>query len=73
LAWVEEAADGCDVGNQSSAVEAFGAVADRFGGHLDVLAHAAGMERSAADEDLTDGEWDTVFDMNMRGTVYTTQ
>lgn len=61
-----------DVGNQSSAAEAFGAVADRFG-HLDVLAHAAGTERSAADEDITDGEWDTIFDVNARGTVYTTQ
>jgi NAD(P)-dependent dehydrogenase (short-subunit alcohol dehydrogenase family) len=73
LARVEETADGCDIGNQSSAAEAFGAVTDGFDSHLDVLAHAAGMERSAADEDITDGEWDTGFDVNVRGTVYTTQ
>jgi NAD(P)-dependent dehydrogenase (short-subunit alcohol dehydrogenase family) len=32
----------CDVGNRSSVAEAFGTVADKFGGRLDVLAHVAG-------------------------------
>jgi NAD(P)-dependent dehydrogenase (short-subunit alcohol dehydrogenase family) len=63
----------CDVGSRSSVAEAFGAVADKFGGRLDVLAHVAGIERSAAAEDLSDSEWDAVFDVNVKGTVYTNQ
>ena len=63
----------CDVGNRSSVAEAFGTVADKFGGRLDVLAHVAGIERSAAAEDITDREWDAVFDVNMKGTVCTNQ
>jgi NAD(P)-dependent dehydrogenase (short-subunit alcohol dehydrogenase family) len=63
----------CDVGSRSSVVEAFGAVADQFGDRLDVLAHVAGIERSAAAEDITDAEWDAIFDVNMKGTMYTNQ
>ncbi len=63
----------CDVSSRSSVEEAFGAVADKFAGHLDVLAHVAGIERSAAAEDMTDAEWDAVFDVNVKGTLYTNQ
>jgi NAD(P)-dependent dehydrogenase (short-subunit alcohol dehydrogenase family) len=63
----------CDVGSRSSAAEAFGAVADKFGGRLDALAHVAGIERSVAAEDISDDEWDAVFDVNVKGTVYTNQ
>ena len=63
----------CDVGSRSSVTEAFEAAADRFGGRLDMLAHVAGIERSTAAEDITDAEWDAVFDVNMKGTVYTNQ
>ena len=63
----------CDVGSPSSVAEAFGAAADKFGGRLDALAHVAGIERAAAAEDITDGEWDAVFDVNVKGTVYTNQ
>ena len=63
----------CDVGSRSSVAEAFGAVADHFGDRLDVLAHVAGIERSAAAEDITDAEWDAIFDVNMKGTMYTNQ
>jgi NAD(P)-dependent dehydrogenase (short-subunit alcohol dehydrogenase family) len=63
----------CDVSSRSSVEEAFGAVADKFGGSLDVLAHVAGLERSAAAEDITDAEWDAIFGVNMKGTVYTNQ
>jgi NAD(P)-dependent dehydrogenase (short-subunit alcohol dehydrogenase family) len=63
----------CDVGSRSAVEDAFAAVADRFGGRVDVLAHVAGIERRAAAEDITDAEWDSVFDVNMKGTVYTNQ
>lgn len=63
----------CDVASPSSVAEAFGAAADRFGGRLDALAHVAGIERAASAEDITDGEWDAVFDVNVKGTVYTNQ
>ena len=63
----------CDVASRPSVEKAFGAVADKFGGRLDVLAHVAGIERSAAAEDITDAEWDAIFDVNMKGTVYTNQ
>src|SRR5487761_214568 len=63
----------CDVASRSSVAEAFGAIADRFGGRLDGLAHVAGIERSAAAEDMTDSEWDLVFGVNAKGTVYTNQ
>jgi 2-hydroxycyclohexanecarboxyl-CoA dehydrogenase len=63
----------CDVGSRSSVAEAFGAVADRFGGRLDVLAHVAGIERSVPAEDISDDEWDAVFDVNVKGTLYTNQ
>jgi NAD(P)-dependent dehydrogenase (short-subunit alcohol dehydrogenase family) len=65
----------CDVGSRSSVAEAFGAVADTFGGRLDVLADVAGIEGSVAAEDISDGEWDAVFDVNVnvKGTVYTNQ
>ena len=61
------------MGSPSSVAEAFGAAADKFGGRLDALAHVAGIERAAAAEDITDGEWDAVFDVNVKGTVYTNQ
>lgn len=63
----------CDVGSRASVEDAFGTVADDFDGRLDVLAHIAGIERSAAAEDITDGEWDAVFNVKMKGTVYTNQ
>ncbi len=63
----------CDVGSPSSVAETFAAAADKFGGRLDALAHVAGIERAAAAEDITDGEWDAVFDVNVKGTVYTNQ
>ena len=63
----------CDVASRASVAQAFGAIADRFGGRLDVLAHVAGIERAAAAEDMTDGEWDLVFGVNAKGTMYTNQ
>jgi len=63
----------CDVGSRPSVAEAFGAIADRFDGRLDALANIAGIERSVAAEDISDAEWDAVFDVNMKGTVYTNQ
>jgi NAD(P)-dependent dehydrogenase (short-subunit alcohol dehydrogenase family) len=63
----------CDVAKRASVQDAFAAVATDFGGRLDVLANIAGVERAAAAEDITDDEWDFVFDVNVKGTLYTNQ
>ena len=63
----------CDVGSRASVEDAFGTIASTFGGRLDVLAHVAGIECSVAAEDITDRDWDAVFDVNMKGTMYRNQ
>ena len=50
----------------------FARIVDELGG-LDVLANIAGVERHTAAEDITDAEWDLIFDVNVRGTMLTNQ
>jgi NAD(P)-dependent dehydrogenase (short-subunit alcohol dehydrogenase family) len=42
-------------------------------GRLDVLANIAGVEGHAAPATVSDDEWDRVFDVNVKGTLYTNQ
>jgi NAD(P)-dependent dehydrogenase (short-subunit alcohol dehydrogenase family) len=62
----------CDVSDRAQVDAAFAAAVDELGG-LDVLAHAAGIERGATAAEVTDDEWDAVFDVNLKGTVHTNQ
>jgi NAD(P)-dependent dehydrogenase (short-subunit alcohol dehydrogenase family) len=62
----------CDVAVRAEVDQAFDDVASAFGG-LDVLAHVAGIERGTPAEAIPDGEWDLVFAVNVKGTLYTNQ
>jgi len=62
----------CDVSSREAVREVFAGVVAGLGG-LDVLAHVAGLERGTPAEDIPDEEWDLVFDVNVKGTLYTNQ
>jgi len=62
----------CDVANRDEVDAVFDRVAGALGG-LDVLAHVAGAEGGAPAEAITDEEWDRIFDVNVKGTLYTNQ
>jgi NAD(P)-dependent dehydrogenase (short-subunit alcohol dehydrogenase family) len=62
----------CDIGRRD---EVFAVVADaaRAMGGLDVLANVAAVERATPAEDIPDAEWDLIFGVNVKGTLYTNQ
>jgi 3-oxoacyl-[acyl-carrier protein] reductase len=62
----------CDIANRQQVDEAFDEVVTAFGG-LDVLANIAGIEGMAPAAEITDEEWDRVFAVNVKGTLYTNQ
>jgi NAD(P)-dependent dehydrogenase (short-subunit alcohol dehydrogenase family) len=62
----------CDISDRGAVDATFAEVSREFGG-LDVLANIAGVEGHGSAADITDDEWDRVFDVNVRGTVYTNQ
>jgi NAD(P)-dependent dehydrogenase (short-subunit alcohol dehydrogenase family) len=62
----------CDVARRGDVVAAIDAAAAAMGG-LDVLAHVAAVERGTPAEDIPDEEWDLVFGVNVKGTLYTNQ
>jgi len=62
----------CDVADRGSVVGAFDAFTAEHGG-LDVLVHTAGIEKKAAAEDITEADWDRIFDVNVKGTLFTNQ
>jgi NAD(P)-dependent dehydrogenase (short-subunit alcohol dehydrogenase family) len=62
----------CDVADRAAVIVAFEQAAGWLGG-VDVLAHAAGVERAAAAEDITEADWDLVLGVNAKGTVFTNQ
>jgi NAD(P)-dependent dehydrogenase (short-subunit alcohol dehydrogenase family) len=62
----------CDVANRREVAEVFARAASALGG-LDVLANVAGVERGTPAESIPDDEWDLVFDVNVKGTLYTNQ
>jgi NAD(P)-dependent dehydrogenase (short-subunit alcohol dehydrogenase family) len=62
----------CDVSRRDEVNDVFARVGSTLGG-LDVLAHVAGVERGTPAEDIPDAEWDLVFDVNVKGTLYTNQ
>jgi len=62
----------CDVSRRAEVDAVFARAVAAMGG-LDVLASVAGAERGAPAEDITDDEWDLVFAVNVKGTLYTNQ
>jgi NAD(P)-dependent dehydrogenase (short-subunit alcohol dehydrogenase family) len=62
----------CDVARGDQVRDTFLRAAGDLGG-LDVLASIAGVERGTPAEDIDDAEWDLVFDVNVKGTMYTNQ
>ena len=63
----------CDVSARGSVDATFAAVVGALGG-LDVLANVAGVSSGgAAAAEISDEEWDRVFDVNVKGTLYTNQ
>lgn len=62
----------CDVSSRSSTQAAFDAATASMGG-LDVLIHAAGVQRYTPAEAISDDEWDLVLSVNAGGTMITNQ
>lgn len=62
----------CDVANRQEVAAAFDRAAQSMGG-LDVMANVAGVEKRTPAEDIADDEWDLIFDVNVKGTLYTNQ
>ncbi len=57
----------CDVTKADEVAQAFGGAAREFG-RLDVLVNSAGVTIWAKAEEMTEEEWDTVIDINLKGT-----
>jgi NAD(P)-dependent dehydrogenase (short-subunit alcohol dehydrogenase family) len=62
----------CDVAVRDQVARVFDRAVERLGG-LDVMANVAGVERRTPAEDIGDEEWDLIFDVNVKGTMYTNQ
>jgi NAD(P)-dependent dehydrogenase (short-subunit alcohol dehydrogenase family) len=62
----------CDVARRDEVFNVFARAVASLGG-LDVMANVAGVERRTPAEDIPDDEWDRVFDVNVKGTLYTNQ
>lgn len=62
----------CDIGRRDEVFATVDAAAQAMGG-LDVLANVAAVERGTPAEDIPDAEWDLVFQVNVKGTLYTNQ
>lgn len=62
----------CDVSRRHEVDDVFGRAVAALGG-LDVLAHVAGVERGTPADAIPDEEWELVFDVNVKGTLYTNQ
>ncbi|MGC0273909.1 SDR family NAD(P)-dependent oxidoreductase [Pseudactinotalea sp. Z1739] len=59
-----------DVSNKGRVDTVFAEAVEQMGG-LDVLAHPAAIQRSAAAEDTPVADWDLMFAVNVRGTMLT--
>jgi len=62
----------CDIARRDEVFAVVDEAAAAMGG-LDVLANVAAVERGTPAEDIPDAEWDLVFDVNVKGTLYTNQ
>ncbi|MDB6052126.1 MAG: putative oxidoreductase [Pseudomonas sp.] len=62
----------CDIARRADVFMTFDAAASQMGG-LDAMANIAGVERTAAAQDIGAEHWDLIFDVNVRGTLHTNQ
>ena len=62
----------CDIADRRQVFEVFERAVAGLGG-LDVMANVAGVERRTPAENIPDDEWDLVFGVNVKGTLYTNQ
>ena len=62
----------CDVSRRDEVAAVFDQAAAELGG-LDVLVHAAAVERSLPAEEISAEEWDRLTEVNVKGTVWTNQ
>lgn len=62
----------CDITDRAEVARVFDELAGALGG-LDALVHAAGRHGSTPAHDVTDEDWDTLFDANARATAWTNQ
>jgi NAD(P)-dependent dehydrogenase (short-subunit alcohol dehydrogenase family) len=62
----------CDITQRLEVSAVFERAAAELGG-LDGLANVAGVERRTPAEDISDEEWDLIFNVNVRGTRITNQ
>jgi NAD(P)-dependent dehydrogenase (short-subunit alcohol dehydrogenase family) len=62
----------CDVSSRSEVQNAFDSAIGNLRG-LDALVNVAGVERTAPAEEITDKDWDLIFNVNVKGTLYTNQ
>lgn len=62
----------CDIADRTQLFAAVDRAVAHLGG-LDVMANVAGVERRTPAEDIPDAEWDLIFSVNVKGTLYTNQ
>ncbi|WP_261566548.1 SDR family NAD(P)-dependent oxidoreductase [Frankia gtarii] len=62
----------CDVASRAEVNAAIDEAVRLLGG-LDALVHVAGITHQIDTEDLTEEQWDRVFDVNVKGTLFTNQ
>src|SRR5579883_2998631 len=62
----------CDVADRAAVLGAIDRAVAWLGG-LDALVHAAGVERAAPAEEITEADWDLVLGVNAKGTLFTNQ
>ncbi|HXJ32645.1 MAG TPA: SDR family NAD(P)-dependent oxidoreductase [Candidatus Eisenbacteria bacterium] len=62
----------CDIAKRDEVDAAVDEAARAMGG-LDALANVAAVERGTPAESIPDAEWDLVFGVNVKGTLYTNQ
>jgi len=62
----------CDVADRQQVFDTFARAVDVLGG-LDAMANVAGVEHRTPAEDIPDAEWDLIFNVNVKGTLYTNQ
>jgi NAD(P)-dependent dehydrogenase (short-subunit alcohol dehydrogenase family) len=63
---------GLDVSDESSAEAGVAAILERWG-RLDVLVNNAGVDRTAAFDELSLGDWDRIIGVNLRGPIVMTR
>lgn len=59
----------CDVSKSVIVIDTVKNAVDRFG-RIDILVNNAGIGKRAKAEEMTDDEWNTVLDINLKGTFF---